>query len=219
MTKVSLDPSDEIVVLVHGLWVNGMEMGLLRRRLDDAGYLTRQFSYPGLANTPLENAMDLHKFVDDLNHETVHFVCHSLGGIVIRYLVHHFCPRQPGRVITLGTPHQGCAAAAILSRFVAGRMLLGKSIQHGLLGPLPPWPGIYELGSIAGITRLGLGLLLPGIPQPSDGTVAVAETRLEGMTDHIEIPASHSSMLLSKAVCRQAVFFLQNGRFDRADKP
>ena len=216
MNQVSNDTPNEVVVLVHGLWVNGMEMGLLRRRLAAAGYRTRQFSYPTLANSPFENAMDLDKFVADLNQGSVHFVGHSLGGLVIRHLFYHFGPRRPGRVVTLGTPHQGSAAAAVLSRFAAGRVLLGKSLQHGLLGPLPPWPEAHELGSIAGITRLGLGLLLPGIPQPSDGTVAVAETRLAGMADHIGIPASHSSLLVSKAACRQAVYFLHTGHFDRA---
>ena len=216
MNQVSNHTPNEVVVLVHGLWVNGMEMGLLRRRLGGAGYQTRQFSCPTLANSPFENAMDLHKFTANLNQGTVHFVGHSLGGIVIRHLFHYFGPPRPGRVVTLGTPHQGSAAAAILSRFAAGRMLLGKSIQHGLLGPLPPWPAGYELGSIAGITRLGLGLLLPGIPQPSDGTVAAAETRLAGMADHIELPASHSSMLFSGKVCQQIVHFLQTGRFDHA---
>lgn len=218
MNQVSNDTPNEVVVLVHGLWVNGREMGLLRRRLAAAGYRTRRFSYPSLANTPFENAMDLHRFIEGLDQETLHFVAHSLGGLVIRHLFYHFSPGRPGRAVTLGTPHQGSAAAAFLSRFAAGRLLLGKSIQHGLLGPLPPWPEVHELGSIAGITRLGLGLLLPGIPQPSDGTVAVAETRLAGMTDHVEVPASHSSMLWSKAVSRQAVHFLQNGRFDHASE-
>ena len=206
--------SKETVVLVHGLWVNGMEMWLLRRRLQAGGYRTRRFSYPSLMNSPFENAMDLNAFAESLDQACIHFVGHSLGGIVIRHLFYHFPQQRPGRVVTLGTPHNGSSAAAGLLRLLPGRLLLGKSIQHGLLGPLPPWPGSHELGSIAGVTRLGLGLLVPGIEQPSDGTVAVAETRLAGMTDNIEIPASHSSMLFSREACRQTTYFLQTGRFD-----
>lgn len=216
MNMVSPDPSDETVVLVHGLWVNGMEMGLLRRRLQDAGYRTRRFSYASMLNSPFENAMDLNQFAAKLKSESIHFVCHSLGGIVIRHLFYHFPWQRPGRVVTLGAPHNGSSAAAGLSRHVLSRILLGKSIQHGLLGGLPPWPGSHELGSIAGVTRLGLGLLIPGIPQPSDGTVAVAETRLAGMADHIEVPAGHSSLLISKQAFRQTCCFLQTGRFDHS---
>ena len=205
---------EETVVLVHGLWVNGSEMWLLRRRLQAAGYQARRFSYSSLTNSPFENSMELNAFVERLDQECIHFVCHSLGGIVIRHLFYHFPQQRPGRVVTLGTPHNGSSAAASLLRRLPGRLLLGKSILHGLLGPLPPWPGGHELGSVAGVTRLGLGLLAPGIPQPSDGTVAVAETRLAGMADHIELPASHSSMLFSREVSRQVIHFLQTGRFD-----
>jgi len=208
--------SVESVILVHGLWVNGLEMRLLRQRLDSKGYQVHQFSYPTLVNSPFENAMDLNKFASTIPADMLHFVGHSLGGIVIRHLFFHFPGQRPGRVVTMGTPHNGSAAAAVLSRTMPGRLLLGKSIQHGLVGPLPPWPGSHELGSIAGITRLGLGLLIPGLPQPGDGTVAVAETRLDGMTDHIEVPASHSSMLLSKRVFKQTCHFLLTGRFDHS---
>lgn len=71
-----------------------------------------------------------------------------------------------------------------------------------------------KLGSIAGTTRLGLGLLIPGLPQPSDGTVSVEETRFEGMTDHIELAVTHTSMLYSEEVLMQTCHFLQNGQFN-----
>ena len=204
---------NEIVVLVHGLWVNGLEMGWLRRCLESAGYQAVQFSYPSITNTPFENAMDLNAMAERLPAETVHFVGHSLGGIVIRHLFYHFPRQRPGRIVTLGTPHNGSAAAAGLASFLPGRLLLGKSLLHGLLGPLPPWNGEHELGSIAGTVRLGLGLLIRGIPRPSDGTVAVVETRLTGISNHIELPVSHTSMLFSRAVARQVCQFLQNGSF------
>ena len=203
----------ETIVLVHGLWVNGLEMGLLRRRMQSAGYQTTQFSYPSRSNSPFENAMDLNKFAEKLDTETVHFLGHSLGGIIIRHLFYHFPQQRPGRIVTLGAPHNGSLSARRLARTLPGRWLLGRSVQQGLLGPLPPWPGTHELGSIAGTSRIGLGLLVRDLPQSSDGTVAVAETRLAGMTDHVEIPISHTAMLCSRAVIRQIQQFLQTGRF------
>ncbi len=206
--------AEETVVLVHGLWMNGMEMGLLRRRLQRAGYLTRRFSYSSTASTLVENAMDLNRFVHSIDSPVIHFVCHSLGGLVVRHLFHEYPDQKPGRIVTLGTPHQPSSAARQLSRFFPSRILLGKSLKQGLLGQTPPWRGPRDLGSIAGKLRFGMGMFIPNIPRPSDGTVAVAETRLEGAADHIVLPASHFGLLFSKSVLDQTVHFLRQGRFN-----
>ncbi|HSM10829.1 MAG TPA: alpha/beta hydrolase, partial [Lysobacter sp.] len=52
-----------------------------------------------------------------------------------------------------------------------------------------------------------------GIRGDSDGTVAVAETRLSGLADHVVVAASHSGLLFSAAASRQAIAFLRTGRF------
>jgi len=92
-------------------------------------------------------------------------------------------------------------------------MMLGQSLHDGLAGTLPDWPADRELGSIAGNLRLGLGLFIPGTPTPNDGSVAVQETRLEGMCDHIEIRTSHFGLLLSKKAALQTDYFLHHGYF------
>lgn len=205
--------SEETVVLVHGIWMNGMDMGLLRRRLSRAGYEAIQFRYASVRNTPLVNAMRLNDFTRGLHARIVHFVGHSLGGIVIRHLFFEYPDQRPGRVVTLGTPHRSSRAADALSRWPAGGLLLGESTKKGLLGNAPPWPDGRELGSIAGSLGLGMGMVIPGIPTPNDGTVAVDETRLPGMRDHKTCRVSHFGMLLSATVAEQIVSFLRNGRF------
>jgi len=207
--------SDEIVVLVHGLWMNGWDMSLLRRRLELAGYDCRRFSYHSMRSTPLENAMDLNAYLLTLDAAAIHLVAHSLGGLVVRHLFHEYPQQRPGRVVTLGTPHQHSTTAGSLADFPLTRILLGKSIVNGLLGNVPPWHSAHEFGSIAGDLRLGLGLVIPGVKQPGDGTVAVAETRLEGMKDHTVVHASHTGLLFSKAAADQVVHFLQAGQFYR----
>lgn len=203
----------EIVVLVHGLWMNGWDMSLLRRRLEQAGYETHRFVYHSMHATPLQNAMDLNAYILTLDASVIHLVAHSLGGLVLRHLFHEYPQQRSGRVVTLGTPHQHSGAARSLADFPLTRILLGKSIVNGLLGNAPPWHSAHEFGSIAGDMRFGLGLVIPGAGQSGDGTVAVTETHLEGMHDHAVVHATHTGLLLSKTAAEQVIRFLQTGHF------
>ncbi len=207
--------SEETVVLVHGIWTNGLEMTLLRRRLTNAGFKVIQFSYRSVRSTPIENAMDLQNFVETIDSPAIHYVCHSLGGLIIRHLFNEYPDQSPGRIITMGTPHTPSSAARQLARFSPGRLILGRSTLQGLLGNVPPWRNSHDLGVIAGRLRLGMGMLIPGIPKPNDGTVAIEETKLKGMTDHITLPVSHFGMLVSTRVAVQTINFLRHGTFLR----
>jgi pimeloyl-ACP methyl ester carboxylesterase len=207
----------EAVVLVHGLWVNGTDMTVLRRRLVQAGYTAHQFSYPSVREPPAANAMALQSFVRGLDGERLHFVGHSLGGIVIRHLFNDYPGQRPGRVVTLGTPHRPSTAAVKLARWLPGRFALGESVRQGLLGGLPPWPADRDLGSIAGTLRMGLGMVIPDIPSPNDGTVALEETRIPTLKDHVTLPVSHFGLLLSRRVFHEVDHFLKYGRFRNSD--
>lgn len=208
---------DEIVVLVHGLWMNGLDMSLLRHRIEAAGYPVRRIVYPSLKQCPAENARLLQSLIAGINTSRLHFVAHSLGGLVIRHLFYLYPEQPPGHIVTLGTPHQSSSAARQLQKIRSGRLLLGKSVENGLLGQAPPWRDqLHPLGVIAGTLRLGMGMIVPGVPRPNDGTVAVAETRLDGMADHISLPVSHFGLLLSRNVADQTLHFLHHARFDRA---
>ena len=214
----------DAVVLVHGLWVNGTDMTVLRRRLTQAGYDARQFAYPSVREPPAANAMALHAFVRTIRADTLHFVGHSLGGIVIRHLFHDYPEQRPGRVVTLGTPHRPSTAAVKLARWLPGRFALGQSVRQGLLGGLPPWPADRDLGSVAGTLRMGMGLVIPDIPTPNDGTVALVETHIPTLRDHVTLPVSHFGLLLSRRVFHEVDHFLKHGCFRnsnarRRDRP
>ena len=77
----------------------------------------------------------------------------------------------------------------------------------------PRWQGPTEVGVIAGDHALGFGRLIGHLPEPNDGTVAVEETRLDGATDHVVLPVSHTGLLVSEAVVGATVNFLSSGRF------
>ncbi len=204
--------SNEAVVLVHGLWVNGLDMSLLRHRLSKH-FSCYQFSYNSVSLNPFENAEKLSDFVSNIESDTIHFVGHSLGGLVIRHLFHSSHEQKAGRIVTLGTPHQNSYSALQLCRFLPTKYLLGKSINRGLLGELPSWSTTRELGSIAGTLRFGMGIIIPGLPEPNDGTVAVDESRLDGMSDHLTFHVSHFGLLLSSSVARASMNFLHHGKF------
>ena len=202
----------ETVVLVHGLYVHGLWMRLLEYWLEQAGYQTVNFSYPTMTRSPAENAEELHALLETLDAPVVHFLAHSMGGLVVRYLFQRYPRQRPGRVVTLGTPHQGSYAAQIMQGSGLG-CLVGRGLEGGLLGDAPAWTTPHQLGSIAGTLNLGVGLLFPGMPAPADGMIAVVETQLPGMSDHICLPVSHMQMLVDPTTVTQACAFFATGRF------
>lgn len=202
-------------MLVHGIWMTGIDMTFLRHRMRRCGFHTCQFSYPSITSSVAQNARQLHHFVQRQDAEIVHLVGHSLGGLVIRQFIAKYSQPNLGRVVTLGTPHNGSFVARTLNRHSMGRLVLGRSIDRGLLGDVPPWQSQYELGSLAGNSGYGVGLVTPGLPKPNDGTVTVEETRLEVATDHIEISVSHVGLLYSGDAARQTCYFLNHGHFSR----
>ena len=205
--------SGETVVLIHGLWMPAMVMGLLARRLRRAGWITAVFPYSSRHATTRQNAARLAAFLETVNAPVVHFVAHSLGGLVLIQLLQDDPGQRPGRVVLLGTPYRGSHVARWLSRHGWGRWLCGLSLRGALLGDGPRWPGGRDLGVIAGTTPFGAGLMIPGLPRPHDGTVALAETEVPGQTDRLTLPVSHTALLFSEAVARQVAAFLGEGRF------
>jgi pimeloyl-ACP methyl ester carboxylesterase len=212
-------PTRECVVLVHGLFFNGWELLPLARRLRCYGFAPVRFSYPTVAANPEANGRALAAFAQRLDHANVHFVGHSLGGIVIRHALAVAPDLPPGRVVTLGTPHAGAAVVGTVNRLAAGRALLRQASQAGLDGGAPALPSARECGGISGDrpAMIGLGAFLPGIPSPGDGMVGVAESADPGLAQRLVLPVSHTGMVFNREVARQIAHFLRHGTF--ADCP
>ena len=187
----------------------------LARRLQAQGWRTRLFSYPTVRQPLAASVGSLQRVLGQLDTPVVHLVGHSLGGLLIRHLFDRFPTQRPGRIVTLGTPHQPSHVAAALAARQWSRWLLGQSEQAGLLGDVPAWRGSRQLGVIAGTVGMGIGRLVPRLPLPNDGTVAVAETRLPEAADWIGLPVTHTGLLLSAQVAEQTNAFLTTGRFQR----
>ena len=202
------------VVLVHGIWVNGLELWPLGRRLHGCGFTARRFPYADLRRGPADNARLLQRWLQRVPGEQVHFVGHSFGGIVLLHLFDLFPQQRPGRVVFLGTPALGSAVARRMYRSPLLKPLLGRAVEKGgLLGGAPTWRAEHELGLLGGTTELGIGRLFCRLESPHDGTVALSETEVAGARERVTVAASHTGMLFSPDTARQLCAFLQTGRF------
>jgi pimeloyl-ACP methyl ester carboxylesterase len=209
------DAAAQHVIYVHGLWMPGGESRLLAHRLQrEFGLQVHAFPYSAGTWGMEEITAQLHAFVRSLAVPAVHFVGHSLGGLVIYRFLERYPEQATGRVVFLGTPclESRAAVQAARSRFVSA--LMGPSVADELLRPRERrWTFGGALGIIAGTQSIGLGQFLAGFDEECDGTVAVSETRLPGAADHITLPVSHTGMLVSPRVARETGLFLTNGRF------
>jgi pimeloyl-ACP methyl ester carboxylesterase len=208
--------NDRAALYVHGLWMPGAEGWVLRRRLaTDWGLQVEAFHYHSTHESVAGIVAALHRQVQAMTATRLDFIGHSLGGIVIlRYLEQH-TPQRPGRVVLLGTPAQGCAAARQLARSEFARHLLGPAVAEELLQPHPRhWSLGRDLGIIAGTHSLSLGKLVLRFSEPNDGTVTVSETRLPGAAAHLCLGVSHTGMLFSRQVAHHTGHFLEHGRFE-----
>jgi pimeloyl-ACP methyl ester carboxylesterase len=208
-----------VAVYVHGLWQTGREAAWLRRRLArELGIEVRAFSYRTLAASLDESARALGGYLSAIRADSLHLVGHSMGGLVILRLFelqpHEAWP--PGRIVLLGSPLRGSRAARNLARWPWGRKILGRGLDQETIAERDRrWTHEREIGVIAGDLGLGLGRLVGPLSAPSDGTVSVAETGLDGAADRTVLRVSHTGMLFSAAVARQAAAFLRSGRFER----
>jgi pimeloyl-ACP methyl ester carboxylesterase len=205
----------EEVVYVHGLWMSGGESLLLRRRLSrEFGMEVYPFRYAAAASTMTEITARLQRFVRDLRASRLHFVGHSLGGLVIYRFLERYPQQPPGRVVFLGTPSVASRAAVQAGHIRLVASLMGRSVADELLRPRERrWAADRDLGIIAGTQPLGFGQILAKFEEDCDGTIGVSETQLPGATDHITLPVSHLGMLVSARVARETGEFLQEGRF------
>ena len=211
----------DTVVCVHGFWSHGTGMYLIKRRLEsEYGMRALLFNYPSVRGSLDENAAALAAFLKAEGADGAHLVGHSLGGVVaLRMLVNNLTA-PPGRVVCLGSPLTGSRAANFLSRQDWAEPIFGLSLSKGVVDePASTWASdvcaAREVGVIAGNVSIGLAQFVAEFEEDNDGTVAVSETQLPGVRDHLIMPVSHNGMLLSGSVVDQAAAFLKRGEFLR----
>jgi pimeloyl-ACP methyl ester carboxylesterase len=211
----------EFVVLLHGMKRSASSMGQIESHLKSKGYRTINIDYPSSEQTIEELSEFIHQEISnsyyDKNHN-IHFVTHSMGGILTRYYLKKHRPDNLGRVVMLAPPNQGTEMSDFLqgtkifeSVFGPAGTQLGtneKSIVHSL-GPVD-----YELGIIMGNISLNpiASVVVPG---DDDGLVSHERSKVEGMNDFIILPTAHSLIMFNKQAHEQIVHFLKDGYFSK----
>ncbi len=214
--------ASDCVILLHGLARTNASMSIIEATLVEAGFETVNFDYPStkypiadLSETQIPLALD-----DCSPDMTVHFITHSLGGILVRhYLGNHELERL-GRVVMLGPPNKGSHVVDVLRDFPGYELINGPAgMQLGTEPTSIPnslGSADFEVGIIAGSRSVNL-ILSNFLVNPDDGKVSVANTKLDGMSDHIVLPVTHTFMMRDEEVVRQTLQFLKTGKFDHSE--
>ena len=215
--------SIDTVVCTHGIWSHGVGMFLLKRHLErEFGMRALVFSYPSVTNTLDENARLLAEFIAGNELGATHVVGHSLGGLVTLRMLAMGYSDVPGRIVCLGSPLSGSRAASVLHAKDWGEHLLGHSLPQGTVHSVAnDWARdvarVREIGIIAGSVPVGIGRIAGDFGEPNDGSVTVAETRLDGAKDHIVMDVNHTALTIARSVADQVGSFLRRGEFLRDD--
>ena len=214
--------NQEYVILLHGLCRTSRSMALMGKALSAAGYQAMNVDYPS-RTAAIEKLSDdaIGRAVADCQKDgasKIHFVTHSLGGILVRSYLSRHSIANLGRLVMLGPPNQGSEVVDKLG---------GWWIFKKLNGPAVSELGTYEnstpnqlgsanccVGVIAGDRSINWinSVLIPG---RDDGKVSVKRTKLEGMADHIVIHAAHPFLMRNRTAIQQTIYFLRTGRFER----
>ncbi|HEY3146289.1 MAG TPA: alpha/beta fold hydrolase [Dongiaceae bacterium] len=216
----SANATQDGVVLLHGISRTARSFRKMQTALEVAGFATLNLDYASRRKALEALAEDIHpaieRFADGVD-GSVHFVCHSMGGLLARVYIARYRPKHLGRVVMLGTPNSGSEIADRLKDFGVYRAFFGPAGQQlgtqrdaaieALFAPVD-----YPVGIIAGDQSI-YPITSAFLPKPHDGRVSVENTRLDGMADHVVIRTSHPWLVRNSVAIEQTIAFLREGRF------
>jgi pimeloyl-ACP methyl ester carboxylesterase len=208
------------VVLLHGIARTSASLMCLERALQAAGFATLNIDYASRTRPIADLADDIHPdiagFAD--RDAPLHFVAHSMGGLLTRAYIAKHRPDRLGGVVMLGTPNGGSEIADLLSGSRLYRAFYGPAGLELTTARRPnALPAVnYPVGVIAGNRFIDPVAGLFVLPKPNDGRVSVASAMLAGMADHIVVKASHTGLPRNGVAIEQTIAFLHEGRFNAA---
>jgi pimeloyl-ACP methyl ester carboxylesterase len=211
----------DIVVLLHGLGRTMKSMDYLQSQLTNEGYKVVNISYPSRKKQIEDLVEFLHQELLKccLNKSLrLHFVTHSLGGILVRGYLAKNKPENLGRIVMLSPPNKGSDVVDFFEDSAMLEYFLGPAATElgtGLKSfPNKLGPADFEVGIITGNRTIDpiSSLIIDG---DDDGKVSIEQAKLEGMADFMVVEVSHAYIMRNPYVVDQAIFFLKNGSFNR----
>jgi pimeloyl-ACP methyl ester carboxylesterase len=212
---------DECVILLHGLARTALSMQKMKRALEGNGYYVANVDYPSRDHeievlAPLAIEDGLEQCGENSGTSTVHFVTHSLGGILVRVYLADNAIANLGRVVMLAPPNQGSKAVDEMERIPGFDWLNGPAGYQLGKGPesVPLRLGVpdFDFAVIAGDRTID-PITSAILDDPDDGKVSVSDTRLEGMRDFVVVPVSHALIMQNREVIRLVMNYLARGSF------
>jgi triacylglycerol lipase len=212
----------ECVVLLHGLARTEKSLLKLEHCLEDKGFCVVNIGYPSREKTIQKLSIDvIPPAIEDcrkLNASRIHFVTHSMGGILVRYYLENNKVQELGRVVMLSPPNRGSEVIDKLRDTRILKWINAPAVEQLGTGPnsLPKTLGApnYEVGIITGDRSINpiLSILIPG---SDDGKVSVESARLRGIKDFLIVHSTHSFIMNDEDVIHQVLAFIKNGVFER----
>lgn len=218
----------QCVVLLHGLGRTHRSMGRIESALREAGFATANIDYPSQSQTIEDSALQAVpeglRECREAGAHTIHFVTHSMGGLLLRYYLSGHEVPELGRTVMLGPPNQGSeiadalAGTAIYDRIngpAGGQLVTGREGMPARLGPVD-----FALGIIAGNEQTAIDSVMASrIRGDNDGKVSVDSAKVQGMHDFLVLPVNHTFMVINDVVIGQTLQFLRHGAFLREPQP
>jgi pimeloyl-ACP methyl ester carboxylesterase len=208
------------IVLLHGLARTAGSMDSMEKHLSKAGFKVCNIDYPSRHHRVEKLISEFvvpeiqSCFIDPLM--PVHFVTHSLGGIIVRQIAVEHKQINIGRVVMLSPPNQGSEVVDKMGTWGLFEWINGPAgKQLGTLENALPkqlGPATFELGIITGNRSINL-ILSTLIPGPDDGKVSIKNAQLDGMQDFLVVEQTHPFIMANDTVQSQTLHFLQNGNF------
>ena len=209
------------VYFIHGYGGHGFELNKLKRAVNKSGFECEIFSYQSLRSEIDSVALELYFKIKKEGYDTISFVTHSMGGIVVRALHLHINQEKSFpfiyRTVMIAPPNSGSPVADSLKQYGLIRFLVGPNI-HNLTTDSISGANKYpkptgELGVIIGLKDKDKWYYTVPLPDENDGIVLSKSAIMGIEKDVVKVDASHIMLIFNKKVKQYVVRFLKEGKF------